>query len=109
MKLTLEIELHDQFARAVASKLGMNLGIEEFSEDTESEEPMVEYREATNKEVDSFLEAHMKNTMTEIYSKTVEETKLAQLDEMRAKQEEAIKKEVGGAISVGSKVKKSSK
>ena len=109
MKLNLTVNLDKTFAREVASKLGMSLEISEPSEEELTGLPTILHREATDKEVEHFLEGKMKKSIIKIYSETVAEIKLAQLDEMRAKQEEAIKKEVGGAISVGAKVKKSSK
>ena len=103
MKLTLEIEISDEFARAIATKLGMKMTTEVYSE-AENGEPMIDELPVSNQEIDEWLETHMKNTMSKMYSKVVEDIKLAELDSERKQQELEIKDIVDASISVGSSI-----
>ena len=99
MKLNLTVKLDKDFARQVASQLGMNLEISEPTTDKKTGFPTLSHREATFKEVENFLENEMKKTITQIYSDTVAEIQLAQLDALKEQKEKAIEQVVSNAIS----------
>ena len=116
-ELTLMIQMQDEIARAIAEELGMDMMVEHEVEVGEGEHELHGLEEdedmmfvtmtATKEDVDSWLEHHMKQTITNTYAKVVEDLKLKQLDAMREAKANEIKRDVGSAISVGSNVKKS--